>query len=74
MPYNRTPYLKGEAVTDNRALNRLKEAWEENPVAVIGVTATAVFATAKLLSAMTEASNSRTYKKEVNRRIKNPRR
>lgn len=47
---------------------KIEKAFEENPVAVIGVGATAAMAAAKLLNAVTEHRNSKTWKKEVERR------
>lgn len=52
-----------------RFATNLKNAAIENPVLALGVAAAAVTATAKLINAANETSNSRTYKKEVNRRI-----
>lgn len=49
---------------------KLKEAWEENPMAVIGISAAALTAVAKIAQVAIEANNSRTWKKEVNRRVK----
>jgi hypothetical protein len=52
------------------AKDRIKQAWEENPLAVIGVAAAAITAVAKITEAAVSANNSRTWKKEVNRRVK----
>lgn len=53
---------------------RLAQAWDENPLAVITVAALAATAAAKVANAMTEANNSRTWKKEVDRRDRSDRR
>lgn len=52
----------------NNAVNKLKQAWNENPVAVIAVATGAVIATAKVLDSVTAVQNSRSWKKEVDRR------
>lgn len=55
----------------NQFFTNLKKQAEENPVVALGVAAAAITAGAKLLDTVTAISNSRTHKKEVNRRIKN---
>lgn len=52
-----------------KALNQLKHAWEENPLAVIGVGATAIMAVAKLMDANTSRRNRRVWELEVQRRL-----
>lgn len=52
----------------NNAWNKLKDAWNENPLAVIAAAGIAATAVAKLMQASTEARNARTWKKEVDRR------
>lgn len=52
----------------NKAWNRIKQVWEENPIAVIVVASLAVTAGAKLMDANTERRNSHTWEKEVQRR------
>lgn len=52
----------------NNAWNRIKQAWNDNPLAVIGVGAFAATAAAKILHEVTEARNSKTWQKEVERR------
>jgi hypoxanthine-guanine phosphoribosyltransferase len=49
-------------------IDRLKNAFNDNPLVVIGVMSGAVAAAAKLIDAVTKASNSRVWKKEVKRR------
>jgi hypothetical protein len=56
------------------AKSKIREAWDENPLAVIAVVSTAVIATAKLIDSVSAANNSRAWKKEVNRRDRNSRR
>jgi hypothetical protein len=52
----------------NKALTKLQEAWEDNPLAVIVVASVAATATAKLLEASTSRVNARAWAKEVDRR------
>lgn len=51
-----------------KAQARIKQAFEENPMAVIAIASGAAIAIAKLIEAGTAANNSRAWKKEVNRR------
>lgn len=51
-------------------LEKLKDAFDENPLLVIGVISGATIAAAKLIDALTTARNSRTWKKEVERRAR----
>lgn len=51
-----------------KGLKRLKIAWEQNPLQVIFVVGVAAGGAAKLLNAVTEAQNAKTWKKEVDRR------
>jgi hypothetical protein len=53
------------------AKDKIKQAWDENPMAVIGISAAAITAVAKIAQVAVEANNSRTWKKEVDRRVKN---
>jgi hypothetical protein len=57
-----------EGVTVKKATDKIWEAWNENPLAVIGVAAGVIIATAKLLDSVTAMQNARSWKKEVNRR------
>lgn len=57
----------------NKAIERLKRAWDENPLACIAVGALAVTATAKLIEASNERARHRTWDREVDRRIRNDR-
>lgn len=52
----------------NKAWDKLKKTWEENPQQVIALACFAALATAKLLDATTKARNAHTWKQEVNRR------
>jgi hypothetical protein len=56
-----------------KAKMKIRQAWEENPVVVAGVGAAVVTAAAKLLDSVTAARNSRSWKKEVDRRTMNTR-
>ena len=53
-----------------KAKEKIIQAWEENPLLVIGVGAAATTAIAKLIESMASARNTRTWAKEVNRREK----
>lgn len=50
------------------ATDKIKKAWDENPLAVITVAALAATAAAKLIDSTTSAKNARAWKKEVDRR------
>lgn len=52
----------------NTAIDRLKELWNDQPLVVIGVAAGATASLAKFIDAVTKASNSRVWKREVRRR------
>lgn len=51
-------------------VDKLKRAWNENPMRVITVGATAVYATAKLIDAVSAAQGRHAYSKQVNHSIK----
>lgn len=51
-------------------LKKIENAWNENPLLVIGVATGAMMAASKLITSMSAVNNSRTWKKEVNRRNK----
>jgi hypothetical protein len=55
-------------------LDKLKKDFEENPTAVMAVMGLAATGVAKLIKSMVDARNSRTWNREVNRRVKNSRR
>ena len=57
----------------DKAKTKIKQAWEENPLLVIGVGAAAATAAAKVLDSVTSAKNSRSWAKEVDRRDRNSR-
>jgi hypothetical protein len=52
----------------NKALDKIKQAWEENPLQVIVVGALAATAASKLIDSMAAAKNTSTWAKEVDRR------
>lgn len=54
----------------SRFTDNLKNQVEDNPMLAVGVGAAAVTALSRLLKASTEHRNSKTWKKEVNRRTK----
>jgi hypothetical protein len=57
----------------DKAKAKIRQAWEENPLLVIGVAAGAATAAAKVLDSVTSANNARTWRKEVDRRDRNSR-
>jgi hypothetical protein len=54
-----------------RGFRRLRVQFEENPQLVLILLVALFTATAKLISSYSAAQNSRTWRKEVNRRIQN---
>lgn len=52
----------------NKALDKIKQAWDENPIAVVVVASLAATAVAKLMDASTNRVNAHAWKKEVDRR------
>lgn len=54
-------------------MEKLKQYWDENPLAVVGVTAAAVSAVAKLVDAVSASRGRRAYAKQVNYRVKHKR-
>jgi hypothetical protein len=58
-----------EVIMNNRAVDKIKQVWEEQPLQVIAVASLAATAAAKLLNAATASRNSRAWSKEVDRRI-----
>lgn len=55
------------------AMDKLKTAWNENPIAVIGVASVALTAIGKLIDAVGAYQGRQAYKKDVNRRVKEKR-
>lgn len=55
-------------------LEKLKQAFNENPVAVIGVISVAFAAAGKLIDAVGRYQGSRAYARDVNRRVKTSKR
>lgn len=53
----------------NQYTDRLKKAWEENPLQVMLATGLLMQGAAKLMQANTNRRNSKTYNLEVQRRI-----
>lgn len=52
----------------NKAMDKIKQAWNENPLAVLAVAAVVATAAAKLMDANTARHNSRAWEMEVARR------
>lgn len=65
--------LKYKQFTESEAVDKLKQGWDENPYAVIAIATGVVYATSKLISAVSSSRNSRAWKKEVDRRVKKSR-
>jgi alcohol dehydrogenase class IV len=57
-----------------KAWAKIQQAFEENPLTVIAVGSGAALAAAKIVQAFAEANNSRSWRKEVNRRDRMSRR
>lgn len=47
------------------AKTRIKQEWNDNPIAVIGIGASATIAAAKLIDAVSAAQGRRAYAKQV---------
>lgn len=58
----------------NKAFDKIKQAWDENPIGVIIVASIAATAASKLLDSSTNRVNAQAWKKEVNRRDRMTRR
>lgn len=52
----------------DKALNKIKKTWEENPLLVIGIATAAATAASQLMNANAKRINAKAWKKEVNRR------
>lgn len=50
--------------------DKLKAQFEDNPIAVIGVGAMAVTATAKLIDSVSAAQGRKAYAKQINHKVK----
>lgn len=48
---------------------RIKQAWNENPLAVIAIAALAATAAAKVMDANTQRQNAKVWAREVDRRV-----
>jgi hypothetical protein len=53
--------------------DKLKKAWDENPLACIGIGVLAITATAKLIDSMSAAQGRRAYARQVDYRVNQPR-
>lgn len=53
----------------NRGIEKLKQAWNENPVQVLFVGAMVATAASKLLNSYTAHQNAQAWQREVDRRI-----
>jgi hypothetical protein len=74
--YNDTP-TKGTIMFDKKKFEDAKakayQLMQERPLETLAVASAAIVATAKLISSVTEARNSATWKREVRRREDNQR-
>lgn len=52
------------------AINKLNDAWNENPLMVIGIATGATMAVAKLIDAVSAAQGRRAYAKQVGLKAK----
>jgi hypothetical protein len=50
--------------------DKLKQAWDENPLAVVAIGALAATAVAKIIDSMSAAQGRRAYAKQVDYRIR----
>jgi hypothetical protein len=57
--------------TIKNAFRRIRAEFEANPMLVLMILAGVLTAAAKFIGALSAAQNSRTWRKEVNRRVKN---
>ena len=64
------PNVKKTKTSMKEGVDKLKRAWNENPMAVITVGATAVYAVSKFIDAVSAAQGRRAYSKQVNASIK----
>ncbi len=55
-------------INADKIKDQFKKAWDSNPLGVIAAAGMAMTGAAKLLGAVTDARNARTWKKEVERR------
>lgn len=58
----------------NEGLKKLKDEFNENPVAVIGVISVALAAAGKVINAVSAYQGRRAYAKDVNRRVRKSKR
>jgi hypothetical protein len=66
MNYN--AYNEKKGLIMNKAWNKIRQAWEDNPIMVIVVASFAATAASKLIDSSVNARNSNAWKKEVDRR------
>ncbi len=53
----------------NKGLDKLRHAWEENPLLVIGIYTAAAGTTAQLINAISSARSRRAYARQVDYRV-----
>jgi len=51
-------------------LRRLKEQWEENPMAVMAITVAALTAASKFIDSISAVQGRRAYAKQINHRVR----
>lgn len=57
-------------IKQNKGIQKIKEAWDENPLLVIGVTAGAAAAASRLITAVSEVQGRRAYARQVDNSIR----
>ena len=55
---------------ETKAVDKFKQAWNENPLLVIGVLSVAARSAAKLIDAFSAFQGRKAYAKDVKRRVK----
>ena len=55
---------------NSRAIDKIKDAWNDNPLLVIGVATGAVIAISRIIDAVSSAQGRRAYAKQVNLKAK----
>jgi hypothetical protein len=61
---------KKKTLFENEGFRRLKEAWDDNPVVVIGIVAAAFTAASRLIDSISAVQGRRAYARQVNYRTR----
>lgn len=59
-----------DAIGRNRGVQKIRQTWDENPLAVIGVAVATLSATARIISAVNSMRSRRIWAREVDRRVR----